>query len=94
MLTTSARLIFQTERILLQAVYRCICVNTCTKITERLQFFLIGLLRLEKEVTVSFYSVLDYFLQDAFNWCRQLKGNRFFFKAQFPLFNLFQKCGH
>ena len=39
MLTTSARLIFQTEPVLLQAVYRCICINMCTKITKRLQFF-------------------------------------------------------
>lgn len=67
MLTTSARLIFQTEPILLQAVYRYICVNTCTNITERLQgFFLIGLLCLDKKVTVSFYSSLGRFLQDAF----------------------------
>lgn len=67
MLTTSARLIFQTEPVLLQAVYRYISVNICTKFTERLQFFLIGLLDLEKKVTVSFYSLLGYFLQDAFN---------------------------
>lgn len=39
MLTTSARLIFQTEPILLRAVYRYICVNMCTNITERLQVF-------------------------------------------------------
>lgn len=30
-------------------------------------FFLIGLLSLEKKVTVSFYSLLGSFLQDAFN---------------------------
>lgn len=30
---------FQTEPILLQAIYRYICVNICTKFTERLQFF-------------------------------------------------------
>lgn len=39
MLTTSARLIFQTEPILLRAVYRYICVNMCTNIAERLQGF-------------------------------------------------------
>lgn len=66
MLTTSARLIFQTEPILLQAVYRYICVNICIKVMIQF-FFLIGLLSLEKKVTVSFYSLLGYFLQDAFN---------------------------
>lgn len=66
MLTTSARLIFQTEPILLQAVYRYICVNICIKVMIQF-FFLIGLLSLEKKVTVSFYSLLGSFLQDAFN---------------------------
>lgn len=84
MLTTSARLIFQTEPVLLQAVYRCICINMCTKITKRLQFFLIGLLCLEKKVTVSFYSLLGCFMQNDFNSCRQLKGNRFFSKPSSP----------
>ena len=93
LLTTSARLIFQTEPILLQAVYRYICVNICTKFTERLRFFLIGLLDLEKKITVSFYSLLGYFLQDGFNWCGQLKGNRFF-QSLVPLTEFSQKCGY
>lgn len=67
MSTTSARLIFQTEPVLLPAVYRCLRVNTCTKMTERLQFFPVGLLCLEKAVTVSLGSLLGCFLQDAFH---------------------------